>query len=203
MSGYGYAPQSTAQQPVTYANYGPTTTGGYAGHGVPAQQPQQQQPYMQQQPAYGGQPGGGYSGYPQQQLGFQQYPQQSQQQQQPAMQTQPPKVFPFEEEEAKDGVRFSWNVLPTSKADQRVVPPACLYTPLKEPSGSDPIPPLLDYQYQRCSKKDCGALYNQFWYTSPHPSFTCLTSLARLQSDTAGTVELQLLPHPEPLPAQL
>ena len=43
----------------------------------------------------------------------------------------------FQQNEDRDGVRFSWNVLPSSglEAERLIVRPACLYTPLKEKPG--------------------------------------------------------------------
>jgi len=43
----------------------------------------------------------------------------------------------IEQQESRDGVRFSWNVWPSSKleATRLVVPLGCLFTPLKERLG--------------------------------------------------------------------
>ena len=43
----------------------------------------------------------------------------------------------FHEVEATDGVRFSWNVWPSSRleATRMVVPLGCLYTPMKSIEG--------------------------------------------------------------------
>eukprot|EP00965_Chrysotila_dentata_P091210 3011797-Pleurochrysis_carterae.AAC.1 len=50
----------------------------------------------------------------------------------------------FHEAEATDGVRFSWNVWPSSRleATRMVVPLGCLYTPLKPLENL----PLLPYE---------------------------------------------------------
>ena len=65
----------------------------------------------------------------------------------------------FHEAEATDGVRFSWNVWPSSRleATRMVVPLGCLYTPLK------PIPelPLLPYEPIMC-KGTCPSILNPF-----------------------------------------
>ena len=43
----------------------------------------------------------------------------------------------IQQNEDRDGIRLSWNVLPSSRleATRLVVNPACLYTPLKEKPG--------------------------------------------------------------------
>ena len=65
----------------------------------------------------------------------------------------------FHEVEATDGVRFSWNVWPSSRleATRMVVPLGCLYTPLK------PIAelPLLPYEPVVC-KGTCSSVLNPF-----------------------------------------
>ena len=65
----------------------------------------------------------------------------------------------FHEVEATDGVRFSWNVWPSSRleATRMVVPLGCLYTPLK------PIAelPLLPYEPVVC-KGTCPSILNPF-----------------------------------------
>ena len=47
----------------------------------------------------------------------------------------------FHEVEATDGVRFSWNVWPSSRleATRMVVPIGCLYTPFKKIEGAPPL----------------------------------------------------------------
>ncbi len=64
----------------------------------------------------------------------------------------------FEKAESEDGIRFSWNYFPNNKAmNQKVVmPPAMLYTPLKEVEGM----PILEYPPIRC--RLCTAVLNPF-----------------------------------------
>lgn len=59
-----------------------------------------------------------------------------------------------------DGVRFSWNVVPTNRieATRMVVPVACLYTPLKERPD---LPPVC-YEPLECSRPTCRAVLNPF-----------------------------------------
>ncbi|KAG5176614.1 vesicle coat complex COPII, subunit SEC23 [Tribonema minus] len=61
--------------------------------------------------------------------------------------------------EERDGVRFSWNVWPSSKleATRIVVPTGCLYSPLKRLEG---MPPALAYDPIRCN--GCGAILNPY-----------------------------------------
>ena len=63
--------------------------------------------------------------------------------------------------EARDGVRFSWNVWPSSRieATRCVVPLGCLYTPLKR---IDHMPGPLAYDPIKCN--GCGAVLNPFVY---------------------------------------
>ena len=66
----------------------------------------------------------------------------------------------FHEVEANDGVRFSWNVWPSSRleATRMVVPLGCMYTPLK------PLPPELEplpYEPVVC-KGTCPSILNPF-----------------------------------------
>lgn len=70
----------------------------------------------------------------------------------------------FESIEEVDGIRFSWNVWPSSRAEasKLVVPISALYTPLKERNqGASPIVPV-PYEPVRC-KPPCSALLNPFW----------------------------------------
>lgn len=66
----------------------------------------------------------------------------------------------FESHESKDGVRFSWNVLPTTKADgQKLhIPVAALYTPLKPIDGLGTV----NYKPLTCTK--CHSVLNPYWY---------------------------------------
>ena len=68
----------------------------------------------------------------------------------------------IERNETNDGIRMSWNYLPTTKvqADLCVVPVACLFTPLKEfPRGKN----CVNYAPIICSKDTCGAVLNPKW----------------------------------------
>ncbi|AOW05529.1 uncharacterized protein YALI1_E20269g [Yarrowia lipolytica] len=65
----------------------------------------------------------------------------------------------FEEFEEKDGVRFSWNCIPSTRieASRTVVPISALYTPLKE----KPNLPVLQYEPIAC-RPPCRAVLNSF-----------------------------------------
>lgn len=65
----------------------------------------------------------------------------------------------FNAAEQKDGVRFSWNVWPSSRieATRMVVPVASLYTPLKRIQN---MPPPLAYDPIKCN--GCGAVLNPY-----------------------------------------
>jgi len=60
-----------------------------------------------------------------------------------------------------DGVRFSWNVWPSSRleATRMVVPVGCMYTPLKE---RPELPPIC-YDPVLCTRNTCRAVLNPFW----------------------------------------
>ncbi|EDQ92266.1 uncharacterized protein MONBRDRAFT_34958 [Monosiga brevicollis MX1] len=60
--------------------------------------------------------------------------------------------------EDTDGIRFSWNVFPSSRieATRMVVPVSCLFTPLKE---RPQLPPVL-YEPVTCSRQTCRAILN-------------------------------------------
>eukprot|EP00794_Sanderia_malayensis_P019977 gene19977-21935_t len=60
--------------------------------------------------------------------------------------------------EDRDGIRFSWNVWPSSRleATRLVVPVGCLYTPLKERPDLPPI----TYDPVLCSRNTCRAVLN-------------------------------------------
>uniref|UniRef100_A0A646QFP1 Protein transport protein SEC23 n=1 Tax=Hemiscolopendra marginata TaxID=943146 RepID=A0A646QFP1_9MYRI len=62
--------------------------------------------------------------------------------------------------EEKDGIRFSWNVWPSSRleATRLVVPLGCLYTPVKE----RPDLPPLQYDPVLCSRTNCRAILNPY-----------------------------------------
>ncbi|EDV19484.1 uncharacterized protein TRIADDRAFT_51161 [Trichoplax adhaerens] len=60
--------------------------------------------------------------------------------------------------EDRDGVRFSWNVLPSSRieANRMVIPIGCIYQPMKERTD---LPPLM-YNPVLCSRNTCRAVLN-------------------------------------------
>lgn len=64
------------------------------------------------------------------------------------------------EVEASDGVRFSWNVWPSTRleATRMVVPLGCLYTPLKAIENL----PVLPYEPIVC-KGPCPSVLNPYW----------------------------------------
>jgi len=66
----------------------------------------------------------------------------------------------IQENEDRDGVRFSWNVWPSSRieATRMVVPMGCLYTPIK----SQPNLPPIQYDPVGCTKTSCRAVLNPF-----------------------------------------
>lgn len=77
--------------------------------------------------------------------------------------------------EERDGVRFSWNVWPSSRleATRMVVPVAALFTPLKERTDLPPI----QYEPVLCSRATCRAVLNPLWYASQPPTLTCPPTL--------------------------
>ena len=70
-----------------------------------------------------------------------------------------------EQIEEKDGVRFSWNVFPPTKADgsKLVLPVSCLYTPLKDRPADSPAGalPVLSYEPVVC-KAPCRSILNPY-----------------------------------------
>eukprot|EP00744_Colponema_vietnamica_P001812 GILI01002954.1.p1 GENE.GILI01002954.1~~GILI01002954.1.p1 ORF type:complete len:758 (+),score=211.14 GILI01002954.1:172-2445(+) len=62
--------------------------------------------------------------------------------------------------EARDGVRFSWNVWPSSRleATRIIVPTGCMYTPLKEIEGI----PTVEYEPIRCKGQNCGSVLSPY-----------------------------------------
>lgn len=68
----------------------------------------------------------------------------------------------FVDQEHRDGARFSWNVLPTSKleAARLSVPLGTMYTPLR------PIVdmPVVEYHPVTCKNVgQCGVVLNPYW----------------------------------------
>eukprot|EP01134_Creolimax_fragrantissima_P006353 CFRG6353T1 len=66
----------------------------------------------------------------------------------------------IEDEEDRNGIRFSWNVWPSSRleAQRLVVPIGCLFTPLKR---REDMPPAM-YDPILCSNQKCGAVLNPY-----------------------------------------
>ena len=67
----------------------------------------------------------------------------------------------IQQNEERDGVRFSSNVWPSSRleATRMVVPVAALFTPLKERPDLPPI----QYEPVLCSRTTCRAVLNPLW----------------------------------------
>lgn len=67
----------------------------------------------------------------------------------------------IQQNEDRDGVRFSWNVWPSSRleATRMVVPLGCLFTPLKDRPDLPPI----QYDPILCTRQTCRAVLNPFW----------------------------------------
>jgi len=65
----------------------------------------------------------------------------------------------FVAQEERDGIRWSWNVWPTSglEATRMVVPLGCLYSPMKKIKDL----PVLEYEPVGC--KSCHAILNRHW----------------------------------------
>jgi len=81
--------------------------------------------------------------------------------------------------EAKDGIRFSWNMWPTTRLESTriVVPVGCLYTPLHR--GEAPLPQL-GYDPIRCH--GCGSILNPFCSVEFHTKlWSCPLCLSRNQ----------------------
>jgi len=68
----------------------------------------------------------------------------------------------IESAEDIDGVRFNWNVWPSTRIDAAkiVLPLACLFTPLKE-STTRPLPPI-QYEPILCNRPSCKAVLNPY-----------------------------------------
>uniref|UniRef100_A0AAX7TYF4 Protein transport protein SEC23 n=1 Tax=Astatotilapia calliptera TaxID=8154 RepID=A0AAX7TYF4_ASTCA len=64
----------------------------------------------------------------------------------------------IQQNEDRDGVRFSWNLWPSSRleATRLVVPVSCLFTPLKERPNLPPV----QYEPVLCSRANCKAVLN-------------------------------------------
>ncbi len=68
----------------------------------------------------------------------------------------------FDAEEERDGIRWSWNVWPSSRleATRLVVPIGCMYSPFKENI------PLLYYEPVMCKGTCKQCVLNPFWYVN-------------------------------------
>lgn len=68
----------------------------------------------------------------------------------------------IESAEDVDGVRFNWNVWPSTRVDAAkiVMPVGCLFTPLKE-SSTRPLPPV-QYEPVLCSRQHCRSILNPY-----------------------------------------
>ena len=66
----------------------------------------------------------------------------------------------FVQNEERDGVRFTWNMWPSSRleATRLVVPLGCLFTPLKERLDL----PVINYEPVLCTRDSCRAILNPF-----------------------------------------
>lgn len=64
----------------------------------------------------------------------------------------------IQQNEDRDGIRFTWNVWPSSRVDatKLVVPLACLYQPFKERAD---LPPIM-YEPVLCTRATCRAILN-------------------------------------------
>lgn len=67
----------------------------------------------------------------------------------------------IQQNEDRDGVRFSWNLWPSSRleATRLVVPVSCLFTPLKERPDLPPV----QYEPVMCGRANCKAVLNPLW----------------------------------------
>lgn len=68
----------------------------------------------------------------------------------------------IESAEDVDGIRFNWNVWPSSRVDAAkvVLPLGCMFTPLKE-SSTKPLP-AISYEPVLCSRSNCKAILNPY-----------------------------------------
>ena len=81
--------------------------------------------------------------------------------------------------EDRDGVRFSWNMWPSSRieATRIVVPVGCILTPLKV---RDQSIAAVDYDPIRCKNPNCGAILNPWCQVDFHSKlWTCPFCLTR------------------------
>ena len=69
----------------------------------------------------------------------------------------------FDQNEERDGIRFSWNNWPATKqeAQRAVIPVGCLYTPFKQSSAI----PIVGYEPILCSSGGtCRTILNPYWF---------------------------------------
>lgn len=104
----------------------------------------------------------------------------------------------FLQVEDNDGIRFSWNLWPSTTAEgkQLVVPISCLYSPLKQ----SPDMPLVNFDPVQCPK--CHALLNPYCELNPDSKYwTCIFCLnvASLPKHYSGITanELPAEIHPQ------
>lgn len=66
----------------------------------------------------------------------------------------------FHELEEKDGIRFSWNIWPSTRIETSriIVPLGCVFTPLKPVSGIS----KLGTEPVRCKSAECKAVLNPY-----------------------------------------
>merc|ERR1712137_1254074 len=74
----------------------------------------------------------------------------------------------FDQNEERDGIRFSWNNWPASKQEamKAVIPVGCLYSPLKQ----NPNTPIVNYEPVLCSGT-CRTILNPHWYVQRYLPF--------------------------------
>ncbi|CCH59325.1 hypothetical protein TBLA_0B04910 [Henningerozyma blattae CBS 6284] len=78
----------------------------------------------------------------------------------------------FETSEDVNGIRFAWNVFPSTRSDatKNVVPVSCLYTPLKEVEDL----PTAQYNPILCSNPQCKSILNPYCSIDPrNNSWAC------------------------------
>ncbi|KAI4832368.1 hypothetical protein KUCAC02_015337 [Chaenocephalus aceratus] len=80
----------------------------------------------------------------------------------------------IQQNEDRDGVRFSWNLWPSSRleATRLVVPVSCLFTPLKERPDLPPV----QYEPVLCSRANCKAVLNPYAKLTSEPKYGRATS---------------------------
>lgn len=81
----------------------------------------------------------------------------------------------IQQNEDRDGVRFSWNLWPSSRleATRLVVPVSCLFTPLKERPDLPPV----QYEPVLCSRANCKAVLNPLWWVKWKKTMLLLTDV--------------------------